>query len=238
MPRAPIDEHTTDIDGIEVTMRRSRVRNMTLRVSRDGRVTLTRPARTPEAEAVAFFESKRAWVEAKLARVRAEQAAGALEDGGSCHLWGERKRLFFLEEPGRKRGSVEVQGSYLVFHLPPDSTPESRERLFRAFLARELKAVLPSVAARAEERVGRCAAEWRIRSMRSRWGSCNTATGVIAIASSLAQYPPECLEEVVVHELCHLFETGHNQRFYALMDRFCPRWREARAILKRGLAAL
>ena len=70
------------------------------------------------------------------------------------------------------------------------------------------------------------------RNMTSRWGSCQPATGRICINVRLALYPPECLEYVVVHELCHLIERGHGPRFQAAMDAFMPDWRERRAKLR------
>ncbi len=69
------------------------------------------------------------------------------------------------------------------------------------------------------------------RNMTSRWGSCQPATGRVCINVRLALYPPECLEYVVVHELCHLLERGHGPRFHALMDRFMPDWKARRAKL-------
>lgn len=70
------------------------------------------------------------------------------------------------------------------------------------------------------------------RNMTSRWGSCQPSTGRICINVRLALYPPECLEYVVVHELCHLLERGHGPRFKALMDTFMPDWRARRAKLR------
>ena len=70
------------------------------------------------------------------------------------------------------------------------------------------------------------------RNMKSRWGSCQPATGRICINVRLALYPPECLEYVVVHELCHLLERGHGPRFQALMTHFMPDWKTRRAKLR------
>lgn len=68
------------------------------------------------------------------------------------------------------------------------------------------------------------AAGFTLRSMKTRWGSCTVDTGKIRINTRLALYPEECLEYVVVHELCHLIEPGHNQRFYACVERCLPDW--------------
>ena len=62
----------------------------------------------------------------------------------------------------------------------------------------------------------------------SRWGLCNVKNRSICISCYVLLLPAWCVEHVVVHELCHLLEPSHNPRFYSLMDRFFPRWREAR----------
>ena len=70
------------------------------------------------------------------------------------------------------------------------------------------------------------------RSMKSRWGSCQPTTGRVCINTRLALYPPECLEDVVVPELCHMLEPSHNARFHALMTQFLPDWKVRRAKLR------
>lgn len=73
------------------------------------------------------------------------------------------------------------------------------------------------------------------RNMVSRWGSCNVKTGRICINVQLAAQPPECLEYVVVHELCHLREANHGPRFHALLDAYLPHWRDAERKLRGAI---
>lgn len=73
------------------------------------------------------------------------------------------------------------------------------------------------------------------RNMVSRWGSCNVKTGRICINVQLAAQPPECLEYVVVHELCHLIEANHGPRFHALLDSYLPNWRQAELKLRGAI---
>jgi predicted metal-dependent hydrolase len=70
--------------------------------------------------------------------------------------------------------------------------------------------------------------------MTSRWGSCHISKGVIKLNSELARKPKYMLEYVLVHELVHLFERGHNARFYGLMDRFLPDWKSRKAALNNS----
>lgn len=95
-----------------------------------------------------------------------------------------------------------------------------------------VEAAVPPLVALWEPIMGVRAGKIAYRNMTSRWGSCNPKTGRICINVQLAKYPSECLEYVVVHELCHLLERGHGPRFKALMDSFLPDWRECRAKLR------
>lgn len=94
-----------------------------------------------------------------------------------------------------------------------------------------VQACVPPLIAAWEPIMGVKAGKLAYRNMTSRWGSCQPSTGRICINVRLALYPPECLEYVVVHELCHLLERGHGPRFKKLMDTFMPDWRERRAKL-------
>lgn len=97
---------------------------------------------------------------------------------------------------------------------------------------RVVQAFVPPLIKKWEAIMGVSAGKVAYRNMTSRWGSCQPATGRICINTRLALYPPECLEYVVVHELCHLKVAGHGKEFYALMDAHLPDWRLARAKLK------
>ena len=72
-----------------------------------------------------------------------------------------------------------------------------------------------------------------VQQMKTKWGSCNPVAGNIRLNSELAKKPPECLEYIVVHEMVHLLEATHNQKFIKLMDRFMASWRQRRDDLNR-----
>ena len=140
----------------------------------------------------------------------------------------------------------------------PDFEIKRMVRMRRAWLDRATKRIAASPMAQAEGATDKERAEWRrvveacvpplvaawepilgvkagklaYRSMKSRWGSCQPETGRICINTRLALYPPECLEYVVVHELCHLIVRGHGPEFRSLMDQVMPDWRKRRAKLK------
>lgn len=95
-----------------------------------------------------------------------------------------------------------------------------------------VEAFVPVLIERWEPIMGVKSGKLAYRDMTSRWGSCQPSTGRICINIRLALYPPECLEYVVVHELCHLLVRGHGVDFKALMDLYLPDWRDRRALLR------
>lgn len=112
--------------------------------------------------------------------------------------------------------------------------PAELQTRIDALYRREITRALPEAARRCEDAMGVRATRWAVRRMKTRWGSCTPRTGAIRINSTLAAYPPECLEMVVAHELVHLMEASHNQRFHALLDRYCPRNRKISALLRKS----
>ena len=95
-----------------------------------------------------------------------------------------------------------------------------------------VEACTPALVEQWEPILGVKARTLAYRNMRSRWGSCQPSTGRICINVRLALYPPECLEYVVVHELCHLLVSGHGPDFHNLMTRVMPDWKQRRAKLR------
>lgn len=95
-----------------------------------------------------------------------------------------------------------------------------------------VEACVPELIKAWEPILGVKAGKIAYRNMRSRWGSCQPATGRICINVRLALFPPDCLEYVVVHELCHLLVSGHGPEFHKLMDGVMPDWKQRRAKLQ------
>ena len=130
----------------------------------------------------------------------------------STRAWVERKRAELAESPQARAAAAS-----------PEEVAQWRA---------VVEACVPALVAAWEPIVGVKAGKLAYRNMTSRWGSCQPATGRICINVRLALYPPECLEYVVVHELCHLRERGHGPRFHGLMDALMPDWRQRRDKLR------
>lgn len=116
--------------------------------------------------------------------------------------------------------------------IPLEPGPEANR------LRRELKRAIPPLLAEWAPRMGVAVPDFTIRRMTTRWGTCNIKARRITLNLELSRREPELLEYVVVHELAHLIERGHNAKFYAVMDAALPEWRLLRKALNHGGIAL
>lgn len=235
-------KQTLLVGGLAVELTRKRVKNINLRVQRDGTVCVSASPRVPLAAIEAFVESRRDWIEEARQRVAraGETAESHCVDGGAWWLWGERLTIGLLPVPeaGRSPGcAFERQGDTLLVRVDRRIADDgevaraARDRALASWSRTLLRAHIEETLPRCEALVGTTCSIWRLRTMRSRWGSCNVQTRAITLNTQLVHHDPRCLEYVIIHELCHLYEPSHNQHFHALMDRYCPDWRERRRLL-------
>jgi predicted metal-dependent hydrolase len=205
------------------------MKNMYIRVlPPDGRVRISAPRRTPDAVLRSFAAARLEWIHKHLHNLQARPrpAARQFVSGEIHQVWGRPCRLEVL--PASGRGRVSLAGDSLIIQAPADSGAEKRAGLLNDWYRAELRQAAPALLEKWQQVVGVRAAEWRSRNMRTRWGSCNPRRKRIWLNLQLAAKPPECLEYVIVHELVHLLEIRHNDRFHGFMDKFYPNWRNVR----------
>lgn len=118
----------------------------------------------------------------------------------------------------------------------PPRMQEEEKLQHVAYYRKHLQEVLPGMFQKWETELGVRCSKVTIRDTRSQWGSCSIRTKNISISVWLGAFPEECIEYVVVHELAHLLEAGHNDRFYGILDRHYPIWRSCREKLKKGIS--
>lgn len=217
------------INDIKVHIRYKRVRNINLRVCPpDGAVRVSAPRYMSRKEVRAFLISKSEWIKRKQKEIAArERDLQSDYNEGSLHtLLGKKYPLRISVTPGPSR--AEIRNEELHLAMNRRARPESRSKIIKEFYRDILKERVPALIARYEPIMGVRVEDFGIKEMRSRWGSCNTATGKIWLSLELARREPDCLEAIVVHEMVHLLERKHNKHFYALMGRFYPEWKEAK----------
>ena len=122
--------------------------------------------------------------------------------------------------------------SFIDLHVRPGYDSEerarARARVMQGWYRQQLKTLIPPLLQRWEKALNVQAADWAIKKMKTKWGTCNTEARRIRLNLELIKKPAQCLEYLIVHELVHLVERHHNDRFIALMDRHLPNWRQYR----------
>ena len=220
------------VDGMPVQVTRKKIKNMYIRVlPPDGRVHLSAPGNFPDAVLRRFVLSGIAWIKKQKQKFaeQVRQAESQYLSGESCPVWGREYCLEVICPAARN--SVYISGEKLVLQMRGESTLEQRKKAVVEWYREQIKLALPRVLGKCEQAVGVRAAEWRIKDMRTRWGSCNPKQKRIWLNLQLAKKNPECLEYVVVHELVHFLEQKHSSRFRELMDTFHPCWRSVKSRL-------
>ena len=220
------------IDGLSVTIVRKSIKNMHLRVlSPDGEIQITAPNRLSVSQIDRFVREKRGWIEARQQQLAERPAATnpAFADGQTVYLWGGSYTLR-LEEASRGRSTLR-RGQEIVLSVHPEDDTSQRESLLNDFYREALSERIAARLPLWEARTGLHPSAWQIKNMKTRWGTCNTATRKIWLNLQLAKQPPVCLDYVIAHELTHLRYPGHGQDFQAFLTRAMPNWPEVRKTL-------
>ncbi|MCL5734738.1 MAG: M48 family metallopeptidase [Actinobacteria bacterium] len=223
------------ISGIGVDVIFKDIKNLHIGVyPPSGRVRVAAPERLSEEDVRLAIVHRLPWIKKQRERLRdaSRQSAREMVSGESHYAWGSRFRLVITEEEGRPQ--VRISGTKLHLLVPRDTDTEERRSLLDAWYRKQLKAAVPGLLAKWEPIVGKQVSGWMVRRMKTKWGSCNPTSGRISLNLELAKKHPSCLEYILVHEMAHLRERTHGERFVTLMDEYLPTWRALRDLLNQA----
>ena len=217
------------IRGIDVDVIFKDIKNLHIGVYPPlGRVRVAAPSRLDDEDVRLAVIQRLPWIKRQRERLRSaeRQTQRQMVSGESIYVWGIRHRLRVIEQPGRPR--LEIDGTRLVLRLPEGTDSARRRELLSRWRRQQLRERIPGLIEKWEPVIGRPVSRWTIRRMKTKWGSCNRESGHIWFNLELAGKHPELLEYILVHEMTHLIERGHNGRFTVLMDTYLPNWRALR----------
>ena len=218
-----------DLGNLQIEVLRKKIKNLHLSVLPPlGRVRIAAPGHMDLDTIRVFAISRLAWIKAQQRKMQIQQREAKREylDRESHYVWGRRYLLKRIELESAPL--IELKHSKLVFQIRPGTDEARSQEILDAWYREQIRLAVPELIAKWEPvmrvKVGRIF----VQRMKTRWGSCNPATGAIRLNTDLAKKPPECLEYIVVHEMTHLLEPTHNSRFTSLMEFFMPQWQQVR----------
>lgn len=223
-PLRLFDEPADFTYAVRISARARRIRVV---VEPDGRVEVVLPRRATQRDAARAVDELRPWIERRVAEAHDVRRRLARTPGTVPYLGEE---LTLVPQDGRTRAHRR-DAALLV--PATDDADAAIERWYRRQARAEIAPRLDVAAAA----IGREWTSLTIRNQRTRWGSCS-ATGAMSFNWRLLLAPPEILDYVVWHEACHLAVMDHSPRFWALVERHLPDYREPQTWLRRNGAAL
>ncbi len=217
------------VNGVVVNVSKKPIKNMHLYVKpADGHVEVSAPLTQSDESIEIFIRMKISWIKRQQEKFERQMRQTEREyvSGEALYVWG--RQYYLLVNYSNKGNSLVLDGEKAILTVREESTIEQRARFvnkwYRGILKTEIDRILP----KCEQITGLHPNEWQIKYMTTRWGTCNINSRKIWINLQLAKKTPECLEYIILHELTHLKEKNHNEKFIVMMDEFMPNWREIR----------
>ena len=230
------EKHQITVNGLVVDVVRKNIKNLHLAISPPfGRIRVAVPLRVNDEAVRLFTISRLAWIKRQQAKFQEQERQSAREiiSGESHYYQGNRYRLNVVYREGVPGVNIHNNKTLDVFVRPGSDTGE-RERVLTNWYRRQLKGTITPLIAKWEAIIGVEVEEWGVKQMKTKWGTCNIEAGRIWLNLELIKKPAYCLEYIIVHEMIHLLERHHNERFLTYMNWFMPLWQHYREELNRA----
>ncbi|PWB28077.1 metal-dependent hydrolase [Stenotrophomonas sp. SPM] len=217
------------LGGIEAEVVFKDIRNIHLTVlPPNGRVRISAPTHMALDTVRVFALSKLAWIKSQRKSMVEQEREPSREylERESHYVWGRRYLLKIVETDGAQM--VSLRHRTLVLAIKNGADQAARRAVLSRWYRDQLRERASSLVTDWSRRLGLDAPRLYVQHMKTKWGSCSPIRRSIRLNTELAKKPPGCLEYIVVHELVHLLEPTHNERFKALMRAFLPEWEDRR----------
>jgi len=220
------------IGDLSIAVTRKDIKNVHLSVHPpEGRVTLSAPTETRLEVARAYAITRLSWIREQQEKLRSQARETPREfiERESHYLWGRRRLLTVIERDTKP--SVTVDHKRITLSVRPGSDHAKRASIIHEWHKSLLHEFIPALIRKWEPKLGVQVAAYFLQRMKTKWGSCNHKAGHIRLNTELVKKPKDLIEYVVVHEMLHLIEPTHSDRFISLLTENFPTWREARSEL-------
>jgi len=219
------------IGEVEIAVTFKAIKNLHLSVHPPhGHVTISSPEFYSLERVKIYAATKLGWIkkEQKKFREQARESERLMINRESHYLFGER---YLLDVQAGKRNSVRLNGKKMVLTVTDIADKDLKQRMLYRYYRLELRKRLETYIGIYAQKMALTPPSFKIRVMKTKWGSCAVDSERLWFNIELAKKPLECIEYVVVHELVHLLERHHNKRFVLLIDQYFPSWRTQKKIL-------
>ncbi len=219
--------HQIEISNLSIDIVRKGIKNMHLSVyPPTGRIRVAAPLNIDDDAIKLFVISKLAWIKRNQRNFEKQdrQSARIFEER-ECHYYEGRKYLLRVNTQEAPPKVLLKTKKYIDMYVRPNTSKEQQQVILNEWYRKQLKNNIPLLIEKWEKNIGVEVSSWGVKQMKTKWGTCNIEQKRIWINLELAKKPVYCLEYIIVHELIHLLERHHNNRFLALMESHMPQWK-------------
>lgn len=227
--------HKIIVNDISVDVVRKDIKNMHLAVyPPNGRVRIAVPLRIDDEAVRLFTITKLPWIRKQKRKFEGQERQSPRDfvPRESHYFQGKRYLLRVIEHDAAPKVVLKNK-TYIDLYVRVGTSTEQRQTIMSVWYRKELKLAIPPLIEKWEKKIGVTVAEWGVKQMKTKWGTCNSEAKRIWINLELAKKPMLCLEYILVHEMIHLLERHHNDRFLAYMEQFIPQWKFYKEELNR-----
>lgn len=220
-----------EIDGIKFAVTHKKMKNLRMRLISPNTIAVSVPLSTSKKQAQNFIKSNIEWAKAQIKKSVYSVPEAKLNNAPPDYIYHLGVRLPVVYIAGDK-SYIRLDENNLTVYSPTVPERDTVVNTIKELQRDVFKKLLDSLVPDCERAAHTHALEWRIKDMRTKWGTCNITYKRIWLRLDLISYPTECIKAVMLHELTHLYEAKHNDRFYCLLNQFCPEYENADIILK------
>ena len=225
-------------EGIPIDVKFKSIRTLRLVIRRDGSPMLSIPKGMSEERVILFLKQHKDWI---VSKQKEAQERFQKENSEHVHIYQEGEIFTFLGKAyplhlslSNCPAQVLIDKDGLWIKSRKHLTPDKIRQILQVWYMKQIQEIIRSLVADWVVRMNeRPISEIRFRKMTSRWGSCAPSRRILCFNTRLIYKPIECIEEVVVHELCHLKEASHNPRFHSLMSFYLPDYKQRNKLLNQ-----
>lgn len=230
------NQNKITVHGLEVETVKKDIKNIHVGVyPPNGRVRVAAPIKTSDEKIKQIVLTKMSWIKKQQQRFKeqARQTKREYVSGESHYFMGNRYRLKVIQTETKPH--IEIKRKTRIdMYVKPEATVERKEKLFEDFCRQELRKQIPNLLIKWEKRTGLKVKEVKIKKMKTKWGTCNQNRQRIWLNLELAKKPQRCIEYVVVHEMNHLIEKNHTEKFKAKLKEYLPNWMHTKVELNNA----
>lgn len=223
------------ISNITIDIVRKDIKNIHLAVyPPSGRVRLAAPLNISDDAIRLFVISKIAWIKRNQRKFEEQEriAVRVYKQRESHYFLGQRYLLNVIEQNATPKVVVRSK-TYIDLYIRPNISTKKREEIMTEWFRAELKKLIPPIIEKWGKVTNIQVNDWQIKLMKTKWGSCNIEEKKIWINLELIHKPLHCLEYIILHEMIHLIERHHNEKFQYYMDTYMPNWKYIRTELNK-----